>query len=84
MTLTVTPPGTDPRAVLRAKHADAGGTIASRATGGGFEGSGRSALAWLVFGALTACGTSVDVVACVTSAGCPVGATCAAMTNGRS
>ncbi|MEM9462991.1 MAG: hypothetical protein AAGF11_53110 [Myxococcota bacterium] len=36
-----------PRAMLRAKHAKAGGTVASRATGGAFEGSGRSALAWL-------------------------------------
>ncbi len=36
-----------PRAVLRSKHARAGGALASRATGGGFEGSGRSALSWL-------------------------------------
>jgi len=36
-----------PRAVLRSKHAKAGGTVASRLTGGGFEGSGRSVLAWL-------------------------------------
>lgn len=36
-----------PRAVLRSKHAKAGGSLASRATGGGFEGSGRSAIAWL-------------------------------------
>jgi hypothetical protein len=36
-----------PRAVLRGKHADAGGTLAARATGGAFEGSGRSAIAWL-------------------------------------
>lgn len=36
-----------PRALLRSKHAKAGGTVAARATGGGFEGSGRSALAWL-------------------------------------
>jgi hypothetical protein len=36
-----------PRSVLRGKHARAGGTLAARATGGAFEGSGRSALAWL-------------------------------------
>jgi hypothetical protein len=36
-----------PRSVLRGKHAEAGGTLAARATGGAFEGSGRSALAWL-------------------------------------
>ncbi|MCA9707555.1 MAG: hypothetical protein KDK70_17010 [Myxococcales bacterium] len=36
-----------PRAVLRHEHARAGGTVAARATGGSFEGSGRSVLAWL-------------------------------------
>lgn len=36
-----------PRRLLRRKHAKAGGTLAARATGGAFEGSGRSALAWL-------------------------------------
>lgn len=36
-----------PRSVLRNKHAEAGGTLAARATGGAFEGSGRSALTWL-------------------------------------
>ncbi|MEM7157563.1 MAG: hypothetical protein AAF799_32285 [Myxococcota bacterium] len=36
-----------PRALLRLKHAKAGGAFASRATGSGFEGSGRSAIAWL-------------------------------------
>lgn len=36
-----------PRALLRSKHARAGGTLAARATGGAFEGSSRSALAWL-------------------------------------
>jgi hypothetical protein len=36
-----------PRRLLRRKHAKAGGTLAARATGGAFEGSGRSVLAWL-------------------------------------
>jgi len=36
-----------PRALLRGKHSEAGGTVAARATGGAFEGSSRSALAWL-------------------------------------
>lgn len=36
-----------PRGVLRRKHARAGGTLAARVTGGAFEGSGRSALAWM-------------------------------------
>ncbi|MEX1363983.1 MAG: hypothetical protein AB1Z98_12710 [Nannocystaceae bacterium] len=36
-----------PRAVLRAKDATAGGSLAARATGSSFEGSGRSAIAWM-------------------------------------
>ncbi|MCA9655335.1 MAG: hypothetical protein H6712_07490 [Myxococcales bacterium] len=36
-----------PRAVLRGKGAEAGGSLAARATGSAFEGSGRSAIAWL-------------------------------------
>src|SRR5690606_13013642 len=35
------------RRVLRGKHARVGGTLAARATGGAFEGSGRSALSWM-------------------------------------
>lgn len=49
-----TQPGSDrwadddlPRAVLRTKHAKAGGSLAARATGASFEGTGRSAMAWL-------------------------------------
>ncbi len=36
-----------PRLVLRQKHAKTGGSLAARVTGSVFEGSGRSALAWL-------------------------------------
>lgn len=36
-----------PRGVLRGKHARAGGAVAARINGSAFEGSGRSALAWM-------------------------------------
>ncbi|MCX4244565.1 hypothetical protein [Paraliomyxa miuraensis] len=36
-----------PRGILRSKHGRAGGGLAARATGSAFEGTGRSALAWL-------------------------------------
>jgi len=35
------------RSLLRSKHAKAGASLAERLTGNGFEGSGRSAVAWL-------------------------------------